>query len=32
MADATPKAIEENVRQITDLSWKSALRAAMRDL
>ena len=33
MADpATPKAIEENVRQITDASWKSALRAAMRVL
>ena len=33
MADhATPKAIEENVRQITDAGWKSALRAAMRVL
>jgi hypothetical protein len=33
MADhATPKDIEENVRQITDSSWKSALRAAMRVL
>ena len=33
MADhATPKALEENVRQITDSSWKSALRAAMRVL
>ena len=33
MADyATPKDIEENVRQITDLNWKSALRAAMRVL
>jgi hypothetical protein len=28
----TPKDIEENVRQITDSSWKSALRAAMRVL
>ena len=33
MADyATPKDIEENVRQITDSNWKSALRAAMRVL
>lgn len=33
MADhATPKELEENVRQITDSSWKSALRAAMRVL
>ena len=33
MADhVTPKDIEENVRQITDSSWKSALRAAMRVL
>ena len=33
MADHfTPKDIEENVRQITDSNWKSALRAAMRVL
>ena len=33
MADhVTPRDIEENVRQITDSSWKSALRAAMRIL
>jgi len=33
MADhTTPKDIEENVRQITDSNWKSALRAAMRVL
>jgi hypothetical protein len=33
MADhITPKDIEENVRQITDSSWKSALRAATRIL
>ena len=33
MADhVTPKDIEENVRQITDSNWKSALRAAMRVL
>jgi hypothetical protein len=33
MADhVTPKDIEENVRQVTDSSWKSALRSAMRVL
>ena len=33
MADhVTPRDIEENVRQITNSSWKSALRAAMRIL
>ena len=33
MADhATPKDLKENVRQITDSNWKSALRAAMRVL